>query len=196
MKAVLRSMLVLPVLCASAIAQDTEGLQAALRRIPIQVPGLYFDSMLPSGDTITANFTVPPNPPPARQPGEIRDYRPPSVRVFLHPSESPEAADKNEKWYVDSTPTGSRKETRNGLTLYVWDQYSYRVLTRVGTTVVDVSSQRSIQKYVLPVLDVVVQQLQPATVRDSPSLPNIAGLTGDMVVCRPWRGIWQTTMLL
>jgi len=161
METALWSLFVMAALSTSAGAQDPEGLQAALRRIPIQVSGLYFDNMLPSGDTLTANFTVPQNPRPPGQPGDTRDYRPPYVRVFLHSSESPEAAERNEKWYIDTTPTVSRKELRNGLTLYVWDQYSYRVMTRVGTMVVDVSSHLSAQKYVLPVLDIVVRQLQP-----------------------------------
>lgn len=51
-----------------------------------------------------------------------------------------------------------------GLSLHVWgkddDQSFYRVTTRVGTTVVDVYANPPLAKFVLPVLDNLVQRLR------------------------------------
>jgi hypothetical protein len=85
---------------------------------------------------------------------DIRNAAPAPLSVVIEPASSAENGDKKLRWQIDTMPTAfNRKEERNGLTLYIWEEFNYRVLTRVGTTVVDISAPLALRNYVLPVLD-------------------------------------------
>jgi hypothetical protein len=160
-----RCTLVLALLVTRLVgAQEASGaLEGVVKNVTSRVPGLYLASMRsPESGSILATFQdQPPQKPASGPPVDIRSNTPRILSVTLEASTSDKGADEKQKWLIDSTPTHfSRKEMRQGLTLYVWDQYGYRILTRVGTTVIDVSAPSALRNYVIPVLDSVAQQLE------------------------------------
>jgi hypothetical protein len=124
-----------------------DPMQRVLARVPVKVVGLQLATLRRDEGVVIASFGGP-------GPGTL------SVLIDEAPSEV--EAIRREDRSVISTPATGVLQQRNGLRLHAWggegDAGGYRVLTRVGTRVVNVSAPPELSQFVLPVLDSIAAQ--------------------------------------
>lgn len=126
-----------------------DPIASMLAKIPTQVPGLRLATLRRSGDVMVASLGGPGSTP---------------VNVVIEEAPTEVDAIRKEDWSIVSTPVTGLMQERDGIRLHVWggegSASGFRVLTRVGTTVVNVSAAPELSRFVLPVLDGIVQQLR------------------------------------
>lgn len=158
---VLAAVLTAVALTAPAHGMEKNSIETVLKGIADRVPGLRFITLRRSDGTIQATFRGFSSTDGA---DNLVSRRPQIVMVTTVELETEEAASLEERRMVLLTPVSGSKADWKGLSLHVWgadtDQGTYRVTTRVGATVVDVAANPPLTKFVLPVLDDLVQQLR------------------------------------
>jgi hypothetical protein len=131
----------------SVVPGDT--VSSILARVAVEVPGLQLATLRREDGVLIASFGGP---------------GPAPLTVLIDEAPTEVEAMQREDRSVISTPATGQVQQREGLRLHAWggegDGSGYRVLTRLGTRVVNVSAPPELSRLVLPVLDSIAGQLR------------------------------------
>ncbi|HUG73165.1 MAG TPA: M56 family metallopeptidase [Steroidobacteraceae bacterium] len=126
-----------------------DTLASILARVAAEVPGLQLATLRREDGMLIASFG-------GRGPAPLS--------VLIEEAPTDVEAMQREDRSVISTPATGMLQQRNGMRLHTWggegDGSGYRVLTRLGRRVVNVSAPPELSQFVLPVLDSIARQLR------------------------------------